>query len=87
MHGYIPHTIQQLSGLKELRLEGNAMTGHIPQTLGNCGSIETLSIQKNSFIGVIPPQVCALSKDKNLTNLAADCKTGYITCECCDECY
>lgn len=82
--GPIPSSIAQWSRLRSLVIRGNAMTGRIPDAIGaSWTDLQFLRIQANDFSGTVPTELCRLS---NL-DMAADCQTDDLSCDCCDFCY
>lgn len=63
--GNIPSDITKLSGLVELRLDGNALTGSIPD-LSSCVNLEIIHLENNQLTGELPSSLATLPKLKEL---------------------
>ncbi|KAK3433480.1 hypothetical protein EUGRSUZ_D01371 [Eucalyptus grandis] len=63
--GNIPSDITKLSGLVELRLDGNALTGSIPD-LSSCMNLEIIHLENNQLTGELPSSLATLPKLKEL---------------------
>ena len=57
LEGAIPGQIGDLSGLKNLYLNGNSLTGAIPGELGSLTNLERLLLHDNDLSGSIPPEL------------------------------
>ncbi len=74
--GHLPGTIGNLTELKVLRLDRNAITGNIPEEIGALSKLTDLALYVNQFTGSIPVSLSQLS---NLTNFAL--QDNNLTCE------
>lgn len=63
MHGPLPASIGNLSGLQTLWIVTNSISGSIPESIGNLTSLRTLNLTESQITGIIPESI------SNLTNL------------------
>ncbi|XP_039161382.1 probable LRR receptor-like serine/threonine-protein kinase At1g67720 [Eucalyptus grandis] len=63
--GNILSDITKLSGLVELRLDGDALTGSIPD-LSSCVNLEIIHLENNQLTGELPSSLATLPKLKEL---------------------
>ena len=80
LRGTIPPEIGDLTGLKNIALDGTQLTGPIPPELGNLASLERLRLTTNRLSGSIPAELGNLGNLKELY-LQFNALTGEIPAE------
>ncbi len=80
LRGTIPPEIGDLTGLKNIALEGTQLTGPIPPELGNLAGLERLRLTTNRLSGSIPAELGNLENLKELY-LQFNTLTGEIPAE------
>ena len=80
LRGTIPPEIGDLTGLKNIALDGTQLTGPIPPELGNLASLERLRLTTNRLSGSIPAELGNLENLKELY-LQFNALTGEIPAE------
>ena len=60
LNGAIPSEVGDLSALRELNLERNALSGPIPPELGNLANLEVVNLGGNNLSGGIPAELGSL---------------------------
>ena len=78
--GTIPPEIGDLTGLRNIALEGTQLTGPIPPELGNLSGLERLRLTTNQLSGNIPAELGKLTNLKELY-LQFNALTGEIPAE------
>ncbi|XP_072953940.1 probable LRR receptor-like serine/threonine-protein kinase At1g67720 [Typha angustifolia] len=63
--GSIPSELTKLSGLTDLRLDGNSLSGPIPDFSG-CPNLETIHLENNELTGTLPSSLVELPNLKEL---------------------
>ena len=64
--GKIPLSLENLTHLRHLSLESNAMLGIIPKGIKYLQSLESLSLSSNNFSGTVPRELGELKKLRKL---------------------
>jgi hypothetical protein len=54
IEGFIPMSVGELDGLKELYLQGNILEGNLPLSMSNISSLQIVNITNNYLSGVLP---------------------------------
>lgn len=80
LRGTIPPEIGDLTGLKNIALDGTQLTGPIPPELGNLAGLERLRLTTNRLSGSIPAELGNLENLKELY-LQFNALTGEIPVE------
>ncbi|CAB9529280.1 Leucine rich repeat N-terminal domain [Seminavis robusta] len=83
--GPLPERLGELTHLKDLQLDRNQFSGDVP-VWDALTHLETLKLHGNKLSGEVPDAVCAIDSSQSL-QITADCDTGSIKCDCCDQCY
>ena len=61
IHGYIPHTIGNLTQLESFNAGYNQLEGEIPESIGNLFNLERLWLNYSNLSGQIPSSICNLN--------------------------
>ncbi|KAG7347191.1 two component regulator [Nitzschia inconspicua] len=64
--GFIPGTLGELTGLKEIRLFDNYLTGKIPSELSTLSNMEILDLEYNILAQILPPSLGQMTKLEQL---------------------
>uniref|UniRef100_A0A5B7A256 Putative leucine-rich repeat receptor protein kinase EXS-like n=1 Tax=Davidia involucrata TaxID=16924 RepID=A0A5B7A256_DAVIN len=59
--GFLPNSLGNLKGLKNLIIWNNLFTGSIPESIGNLSSLQELYLENNQMNGTIPESLGRLS--------------------------
>ena len=76
--GSIPDSLQSLTDIHEIYLDGNALTGTLPEWLGSFDKMRQFRVFWNQFTGSVPTGLCRAS-----LAFFYDC---VLECDCCGLC-
>uniref|UniRef100_A0A0E0F1A9 Protein kinase domain-containing protein n=1 Tax=Oryza meridionalis TaxID=40149 RepID=A0A0E0F1A9_9ORYZ len=74
--GSIPVELTKLSGLVELKLDGNSFTGQIPDFTG-CHDLQYIHLEDNQLTGALPPSLGELPNLKEFFSGNSDLRMGH----------
>jgi len=66
LSGFLPTTLGDLSGLKEIRLYDNYLSGVVPSEIGNLNRLEVLDVEFNFLAQLLPETLSQLTSLKEL---------------------